>query len=372
MPVRLKRGSAKTLTMLDRDILAPNLAQLKAYLAPPPSQAIKLDAMENPYALPDSLKTAWLERLAQVTFNRYPDANAVDLKQALRQRFATAPGWELLLGNGSDEIIQLLCLAVARPGAVVMAPEPSFVMYRHLALACNLQFAAVPLGEDFSLDPAAFVAAIERHQPALVFLAQPNNPTGNVFAESAVRAICEAAPGLVVIDEAYIAFAGGDCAALAAEYGHVLLMRTLSKWGLAGLRLGFLQGPAAWLAELEKLRLPYNINVLTQTTVLFALEHAQVFDQQVELLCAERERVAGVLATLPATRVYPSAANFLLCRQSAAQASTVLAALREAGVLIKNLHGSHPALEGCLRPSIGTPQENDQMLKIWRQALDVG
>jgi histidinol-phosphate aminotransferase len=169
----------------------------------------------------------------------------------------------------------------------------------------------------------------------------------------------------VVIDEAYIAFAGGDCSALAAEFDHVLLMRTLSKWGLAGLRLGFIQGPAAWMAEFEKLRLPYNINVLTQATVSFALEHAEVFDQQVKILISERDRLAPALAALPGTRVYPSAANFLLVRQSEAQAERVLVALRDGGIAVKNLSGGHPALQGCLRPSIGTPEQNQKMLEIW-------
>jgi histidinol-phosphate aminotransferase len=166
--------------MSNRAVLAPNLAQLSAYKAPPPSQAIKLDAMENPYTLPDDLKGAWLARMADVTFNRYPDAAAVKLKAALEARFAMPADWALMLGNGSDEIIQTLCLGVARPDAVVMAPEPSFVMYRHLALACNLRFVGVPLQDDFCMDLPAFLAAMEEHQPALVFLAQPNNPTGNV------------------------------------------------------------------------------------------------------------------------------------------------------------------------------------------------
>ncbi len=355
---------------MNAQTLAPNLRLLKAYRAPPPTtNAIKLDAMENPYALPAELRSAWLERLGRVDFNRYPDAGAVALKRGLRQRFGAAPGWGLLLGNGSDEIIQMLCLAVARPGAVVMAPDPSFVMYRHLALACNLAYCGVPLLPDFSLDADAFIAAIERERPALIFLAQPNNPTGTLFAAETLRRICAAAPGLVVLDEAYLAFSGVDCSALAAEFEQVLLMRTLSKWGLAGLRLGFLQGPQSLIDELEKLRLPYNINVLTQETVQFALEHAGAFDAQVEILMQERARLHAALARLSATEVFPSAANFLLVRQPEAQAARVFEALQHERVLIKNLHGSHPALAGCLRPSIGTPAQNDRLLEIWAKTV---
>ncbi len=352
------------------ELLAPNLARLAAYKAPPPRSGIKLDAMENPYVLPPELRAAWLKRLETVDFNRYPDAGAAVLKQGLGQRFPAPAGWGLLLGNGSDEIIQLLCLAVARPGAVVMAPEPSFVLYRHLALACGLRYEGVPLSEDFTMDTAGFLAAVERERPALIFLAQPNNPTGNGFDPQALRAICEAAPGLVVIDEASIAFADGDCTALAAEFEHVLLMRTLSKWGLAGLRLGFLQGPARWLDEVDKLRLPYNVNVLTQASVVFALEHAAVFDQQVVTLVEERQRLATALSGLPDTRVYPSQANFLLVRQEPARARKVWEALADAGVMIKQLDGAHPALAGCLRPSVGLPEENDRLLAVWRQALN--
>lgn len=347
-------------------LLAPNLKHLKAYQAPPPRpDATKLDAMENPYALPADLRQAWLQQLGQVDFNRYPDASAAKLKAALLDRFSMSDDWRMLLGNGSDEIIQMLCLAVARPGATVMAPDPSFVMYRHLALACNLKFVPVPLNDQFELDAQGFITAMQAEKPALVFIAQPNNPTGNRFDEQAIQAICAAAPGLVVIDEAYIAFAGGDSLALAEQFDNVLLMRTLSKWGLAGLRLGFIQGPAKWIDELEKLRLPYNINVLTQASAEFALAHAQAFDQQIDVLCAEREKLAAALAAMRGTTVYPSAANFLLVRQTPQQARAVLEALSQAGLLIKNLDTGHPALAGCLRPSIGTPEQNQHLLEVW-------
>ena len=153
--------------------------------------------------------------------------------------------------------------------------------------------------------------------------------------------------------------------ALAQEFDNVLLMRTLSKWGLAGLRLGFIQGPAEWIDELDKLRLPYNINVLTQASAEFALTHAQAFDEQIDVLCAEREKLAGALAALRGTTVYPSAANFLLVRQPVQQARAVLEALSQADILIKNLDGANPALAGCLRPSIGTPEQNQHLLEVW-------
>lgn len=356
--------------MIPKHVLAPSLSQLRAYRAPPPRpDAVKLDAMENPYALPDDLREAWLDHLRTVDFNRYPDAAAVDLKAGLLQRFPMPDDWDVLLGNGSDEIIQLLCMAVARPGAAVMAPDPSFVMYRHLAVACQLRYCPVPLTQEFQLDGEGFLAAIRQEKPALIFIAQPNNPTGTRFEPELIEAICAEAPGILVLDEAYIAFAGGDSMQIASRHDHVVLMRTLSKWGLAGLRLGFLQGPAELVAELDKLRLPYNVNILTQASASFALANSEVFDQQVDIICQQRAEMAQALSALPNTRVFPSAANFLLVQQPADQAATVVAALSAGGVLIKNLHGSHPALEGCLRPSIGTPEENQQLLSLWQSAI---
>jgi histidinol-phosphate aminotransferase len=199
---------------------------------------------------------------------------------------------------------------------------------------------------------------MEAEQPAIVYLACPNNPTGNLFDEATVREVIEAAPGLVVIDEAYAPFTDATFMGVLGEYDNLLVMRTVSKMGLAGLRLGFLAGPPAWLEEVDKVRLPYNINVLTQVSAEFALRHKAVFDEQTARIRTERARLAEALAALPGVTVFPSQANFLLIRTPAGRASAWFEGLKARGILIKNLHGAHPLLEDCLRITVGRPEEN--------------
>ncbi len=338
----------------------PEVAALSAYHVPDASGLIKLDAMENPYPLPEDLVQPWLERLRGVALNRYPDPHAEGLKARLRRVMGLPAEAPLVLGNGSDELIQMLALAVGGPGRVVLAPEPGFVMYRMIARFTGMDYVGVPLTVDFDLDLAAMLAAIERHRPALVFLAYPNNPTGNLFDAAAMEAVIEAAPGLVVVDEAYTAFAEASFIDRLGRWPNLLLMRTLSKLGLAGLRLGLLAGPAPWLDEIEKVRLPYNINSLTQASAEFALDHYGVFEAQTRRIRAQRARLAEALAALPQVRVFPSRANFILVRVP--DAERWFEALLARGILVKKLHGSHPALEHCLRLTVGSEAENDRLL----------
>lgn len=342
--------------------IRPEIRALSAYHVPAPGDMIKLDAMENPYRWPPALQADWQQRLAGAAINRYPDAAAAAVKDGLREVMGIAPEQSILLGNGSDEIIQILAMAVAAPGRVVMAPEPGFVMYRMIATYCGMDYCGVPLDENFDLDLPAMLVAIEREQPALLFLALPNNPTGNLFSPDKLAAVIEACPGLVVLDEAYTAFTDADHLAACAERDNVLVMRTLSKVGLAGLRLGLLIGHPQWLDELEKLRLPYNINVLTQISAEFALAHFEVLREQTERIRAERERLAAALREQTPLKVWPSEANFLLVQCAADQAPAVHTALRERGILVKCLHGAHPLLADCLRLTVGTPEENAAML----------
>jgi len=340
--------------------IRPEVAALTAYHVPPAEGLIKLDAMENPYPLPAELVDLWLERLRGVALNRYPDPEAVALKARLRAVTGLPEDQGLLLGNGSDEIIQMLALAVGGPGRVVLAPEPGFVMYRMIARFTGMDYVGVPLAADFELDTEAMLAAIERHRPALVFLAYPNNPTGNLFDEAAMERIIEAAPGLVVVDEAYTAFAEASFQDRLGRHPNLLLMRTLSKLGLAGLRLGYLAGPRPWLEEIDKLRLPYNINSLTQASAEFALDHHHVFEEQTRRIRAARARLAAELAALPGLTVHPSRANFLLVRL--ADPDALFDHLLERGILVKKLHGTHPALAGCLRFTVGSEEENARLL----------
>jgi histidinol-phosphate aminotransferase len=275
----------------------------------------------------------------------------------------------VLLGNGSDELIQMIVQTVAAPGRVILAPEPTFVMYRMIAQVLGLKFAGVPLTDDFALDIDAMLEAIDLHQPAVVFLAYPNNPTGNLFDAAAIRRIITEAPGLVVVDEAYAAFAADSFMGALGEFPNLLVLRTVSKMGLAGLRLGMLAGAPAWLAEIDKTRLPYNINVLTQLSAEFALEHHAVLDAQTAQIRADRTTLLAALKALPGLTVYPSAANFVLFRTPAGRATEIFNALRERHILIKNLSAAGGALADCLRVTVGTADENVAFLTALRAAL---
>ncbi len=349
-------------TLLRREIF-----DLHAYHVPDSTGYIKLDAMENPYSVPPALRGEIAEAVAAAAINRYPDPAATSLKEKIRSVLGLPDGMEVLLGNGSDELIQLLALALNKPGAALLSVEPSFVMYRMIATFTGMCYLSVPLTEDFSLDLPATLAAIRREQPALIFLAYPNNPTGNLFPADAVIQIIEAAQGLVVVDEAYYAFAGDSFIPRLARYPNLLVMRTFSKLGMAGLRLGFLAGSAAWLEQLEKLRLPYNVGVLPQLVAGKLLEHHGVLLQQAEQIKLDRAKLYRQLSEIAAVRVYPSEANFLLFR--VAHATEVFNGLKRRGVLIKNLNGGHPMLHDCLRVTVGTPEENERFVTALQESL---
>lgn len=347
--------------MTPDQLIRPEILRLAAYHMPDARGMVKLDAMENPYRLPDGLARELASVLAGADINRYPDPRADGLKAVLRRAFAIPDGLEVLLGNGSDELIQILALALARPGAVLLSVEPSFVMYHMIAEFVGMRYVGVPLKPDFALDEAAVLAAIAEHRPALVFLAYPNNPTGNAFERGAVQRIIRAAPGLVVVDEAYHAFAGGlSFLDEVSRHDNLLVMRTVSKLGLAGLRLGYLVGSPAWIAEFDKLRLPYNVGVLTQRAASFVLQRVEVLVAQAARIVADRARLAEELCAMSGVTVYDSLANFLLLR--VADAPAVFAGLKRRGVLVKNLHGTHPLLANCLRVTVGTLEENRAFL----------
>jgi histidinol-phosphate aminotransferase len=341
---------------------------LTAYHVSPAQGLAKLDAMENPYRLPPELAARMGERLAKVEVNRYPDPAAPHLKERLREAMGIPADLDIVLGNGSDELLQIISTALARPGAVALALEPSFVMYRLAAIAAGLRYVGVPLAADFSLDEGAFAAAIERERPALTWIAYPNNPSGNLFPREAILRAVAATPGLVVVDEAYYAFSGG--ASLLNEVGrhpNLLLVRTVSKLGLAGLRLGLAIGARDWMRELEKLRMPYNVNSLTMAAADLLLAERAVFERQTEAIVAERGRLERDLDAMPRVRRFPSAANFILVRVP--DGPGAFEGLRERGILVRTFHGSHPLLAHCLRLTVGTPDENTRMLAALAQAL---
>jgi histidinol-phosphate aminotransferase len=338
--------------------IRPQLRALQAYPVPSAADLIKLDAMENPYSWPDWLVNDWLNTLRGAALNRYPDPAARALKSRMRAVLGVPEAADMILGNGSDELIQMIIQSLAAPGHVILAPEPTFVMYRQIAVVTGLDFQSVPLREDFALDADAMLDAITTHQPAVVFLAYPNNPTGNLFDREAIETILACAPGLVVVDEAYAPFADDSFLPDLESCDNLLVLRTLSKLGLAGVRLGLLAGAGAWLAEIEKTRLPYNISSIDQLTGEFALRHYAVFEEQAKTIRRQRGELLGRLQALPGLTVYPSAANFILFRVPPGRGGAVFEGLKSNGILIKNLAGSAPALADCLRVTVGKPEEN--------------
>ncbi|MEK0417188.1 MAG: histidinol-phosphate aminotransferase HisC [Pseudomonadota bacterium] len=351
-------------------VIREDIQDMHAYAVQPSAGLVKLDTMENPYRLPPALQRALGDRLGAVAINRYPGERNEELRAALA-RFAGVPeGCSLMLGNGSDELISLLSLACDRPQAVFMAPLPGFVMYGISAALQGLRFVGVPLTPDFELDEAAMTSAIETEKPAVLYLAYPNNPTGNLWDEKVVQSCIEAVGrvgGLVVMDEAYQPFASKDSMPWLRRYPHVLLMRTMSKFGLAGVRIGYLMGRQELVGELDKLRPPFNVSVLNAEAALFALEHAQVYAQQAADIRREREALQRRLAQLPGVRPFPSQANMILARVP--DAAKAFAGMKALGVLVKNVSGLHPLLSQCLRLTVGSPQENDQMLDALQRSL---
>jgi histidinol-phosphate aminotransferase len=349
------------------DLIRPEVLAMAGYHVPDSTGLLKLDAMENPYRLPPELRRALGERLAAVAINRYPVPSYARLKSLVRERMGVPASAEVLLGNGSDELITMMSVATARPGATVVAPTPSFVMYDLSTRLAGSRFVPVPLAADFSLDLPVMLAAIERHSPALVWLAYPNNPTGNCFERSAVEAILAAAPGLVVLDEAYQPFALDTWMDALPRHDNLVVMRTVSKLGLAGIRIGYMAAAPRWIAEFDKVRPPYNVSVLDEAAAEFALEHLDVLEAQAARLRDDREALLAALGAIPGVACWPSRANFVLARVTDGPA--IAAAMRARGVLIKDVGRMHPLLTDCLRLTVGTPDENAAMLNALKAAL---
>jgi histidinol-phosphate aminotransferase len=344
-----------------------DVQSMHAYAIQDARGLVKLDAMENPHRLAPELRRALGERLGELALNRYPGARVHELRAALARHARMPEGFDLMLGNGSDELISLLAMACDVPGATILAPLPGFVMYEMSAHLQGLKFVSVDLTADFELDERAMLDAIARHQPSIIYLAYPNNPTANLWDAGTIEEIIEAAPGLVVMDEAYQPFASRSYIDRVARHSHVLLMRTMSKFGLAGVRIGYMMGPKALIAEIDKVRPPYNISVLNCETALFALEHEEVFAAQAADIRAQRERIQCFLAELAGVKAWHSDANMILVRVPNAQKT--FDGMKARGVLVKNVSKMHPLLANCLRLTVGTADENTQMLAALQSSL---
>ena len=359
-----------------KKLIRQDVLSMHAYAIQESSGMVKLDAMENPNRLPAALQAHLGQRLGALALNRYPDGRVNDLRKALADYAQMPEGFDIMLGNGSDELISLLALACdtgsevegsKRAPAAILAPVPGFVMYAMSAQLQGLKFVGVPLTPDFELDEVAMLAAIAEHQPSIIYLAYPNNPTANLWDDAVIEAIINAAPGLVVMDEAYQPFSSKSYIDRIAGHSHVLLMRTLSKFGLAGVRIGYMMGPRALIAEIDKVRPPYNISVLNYECALFALEHRDVFAEQARELVAQRALLLARLGAMAGVKAWHSDANMILVRVP--DAAKAFEGLRLRKVLVKNVSKMHPLLTNCLRLTVGTAEENLQMLTALEESL---
>jgi histidinol-phosphate aminotransferase len=335
---------------------------LAAYRAP-----VKLNQNENPWELPEAVRQKIVQRALAQPWSRYPDFDPRELLEAL-SRFAGWPAEGILAGNGSNELIEALLLVTVGPGVRVAIPEPTFTLYALLTGILGGDLVRVPLDANLEYDVDVLCAAAA--EASVLVVCSPNNPTGGVLTPDAVERLCRASRGLVVIDEAYHEFSGVTVVPLLARHENLVVLRTFSKaMALAGLRLGYLMAAPALVREIDKARLPYNINVLSQTAALVLLEDMSAVRETTARLVEERTRLAEALAALPGVRVYPSQANFLLLELSHATPAEVFAAAYAEGVLIRNV-SSYPRLSRCLRVSVGSEPENEAFLAALRHALE--
>lgn len=352
-------------------IIPQSIIESAAYQVVDSTGMIKLDAMENPYSWPDSLRSSLANRLAACELNRYPDPSARAVRTSIKSWMKIPNALSVLFGNGSDEIIALLISSLIGSGRSVCAPDPSFVMFKVLAKQFRVPFHALPLDEEMDLDTGQWIEGLNSNDAGIVFVPQPNNPTGNLFTDDRLRAVVESTDALVVIDEAYTAFTDADYIDWAEKYPNVLIMRTLSKIGLAGSRFGLLIGAPEWISEYDKLRLPYNINTLSQAAVVFALEHSEILEEQSAAIRSERQRLTLELGHRN-VKVWPSEANFILVEMPKGRAFEIFEGLKSVNILVKCLDGVHPALADTLRITVGIPCESDAMLMVLDQLLDIG
>ncbi|MBF0456935.1 MAG: histidinol-phosphate transaminase [Nitrospirae bacterium] len=332
------------------DLIKPNIKALMAYTIEATPCSIRLDANESPYGFP-------LGQFRLPT-NRYPDPEAVALRRFLAYKWGVEPEC-ILHGNGSDELIYYLLTAVGGP---VLIPTPTFSMYRVIAESLGEGYIMVPLDERFDLDMEATFMAMDKYNPKLIFLSRPNNPTGNSFTFGRVIEVIEKAGGLVIVDEAYQPFSprGDSFVDLLPRYRNLLVMRTLSKIGLAALRLGFLLGDKPLIEMINKVRLPYNVNSLSQAAAIGILEDEHSIDKAVSSVVDERDKLFAELSKLQGIEAYPSNANFILFKltlNGSLNAEIFHKKLIEDDILIKKLAGGGP-LDNCFRVTVGTPKEN--------------
>lgn len=343
-----------------------DLALRDGYHSPQLDVAVRLNTNEAPEPPPAGFRDALASALADIDWHRYPDRAARSLREAIAAHHGVTAE-QVFVANGSNEVLQTLCLTYGGPGRRVATFEPTYALHSHIAHLTSTEVVSGARAADFTLDLDE-VARVAAADPAITFLCSPNNPTGMIETEATVRAVADMAPGLVVVDEAYGQFAPWSALELVGDEAPLVVTRTFSKtWSMAAARLGYLIGPSWLVAELSEVVLPYHLDAVKQVAGRLALDHVDAMHERVALLVSERGRVAAALAEL-GVHVWPSAANFILFRPTL-PGDEVWRRLVDAGVLVRDT-SSWPGLEGCLRVTLGIPAEDDRFLSALRDILE--
>ena len=347
----------------------PAVRSLSGYTLAVRHAPVKLNQNESPYDFPEALKRRVLDEALERPWSRYPAFDPRELVEAL----ARAAGWTaegVLAGNGSNELIQALFMVTVGPGTRVVVPEPTFSLYALLTRILGGETLAAPLGPELEYQPAQILALARELRPALMVICSPNNPTGSVLEPDDLEALCTASAGLVVVDEAYHEFSGHSAVPLLARHPNLVVLRTFSKaMAMAGLRVGYLMADPALAREIDKARLPYNLNFFSQTAALAALADPAPLREGVERIVASRQELFRGLAHVAGVRPYPSQANFILFELEEADPRAVFESLYNRGVLVRDV-SAYPRLSRCLRVTVGSDEENEAFLVALRHALE--
>lgn len=344
-----------------------DLRALEGYHSPQVDVKVRLNTNEAPVAPPDAWRDAYAAEVSRIEWHRYPDRGATELRAAVAESHGVSPS-QVFVANGSNEVLQTLLLAYAGFGRTVVTFEPTYQLHGHIARLTGATVVEGERREDFTLDPAELRRVVAQASPAVTFLCSPNNPTGVVEPEALVREALSLVPGLLVVDEAYGQFAPWSALELVSEDEPLVVTRTFSKtWSMAAARLGYLVGPSWLVEELDKVVLPYHLDAAKQIAGRLALRFTGEMDERVRTIVAERERLCAAMASMP-VRVWPSGANFVLFRPETMSGQAVWQGLLDRSVLVRNC-SSWPRLDGCLRVTIGTPDENDLFLTALAEVL---
>jgi histidinol-phosphate aminotransferase len=348
------------------DLVCEKIKSLKAYHVETVENGIKLHANENPYPPSPELLKKILARFEKLNLNRYPDPDCKTLKEAISTRIGV-PTNQLVIGNGSDELIQNLMQVFCNEGDRIAFPDPTFAMYAITAKGMGLKVHTFPLNDNWDFKATPLIERLNASHARIVFISYPNNPTGNCFSRTEIQKLVENFEGIVVLDEAYYDFSGQSFLSQMKDHNNLVVLRSLSKIGLAGLRVGYGIFPSTLVDEVNKVRLPYNSNSISQIGATELMNNFETVQKQINSIKEERTRLLDELAKIKSITAFPSDANFILFKASH-DGESIYRNLIKNGVLVRNL-GAHPRLKNCMRVTIGTKAENDQFLNRLTKAI---